>query len=188
MNFECFISVHIVVLYEDAVKYMKRRRNNKPAFYNEARLAEKPIPATQQVEEEVVDVNVNVSVDEDVDSNHLVADLSPSQDDIASAVDPFSGDPENANKEMDQIEPKPNIEQLTLRVANNNDILHLIDDDDDVGIISYEGEQFEMIVGSKGFAKPMILMSDNRVKRENDEISGSEPYYESVSKITSKSR
>lgn len=63
----------------------------------------------------------------------------------------------------------------------------MIDEDDDVQIISYEGEEFEMIVGSKGFPKPMILMNDKRIKRENDEISGSEPYYETVSINTNKS-
>lgn len=171
-----FCSFFVIVSYENAVKFLKRSRNVEPAIYNESRLFEQPIPAIQ---DEPVD-----EMDSQFDNNGSTepANCSASHDDNVLTVDPLF-EPENTNEETDQTEQKPNIPQLGIRVANNNGILNLIDEDedDDIELISYEGETFEMIVGAKGFAMPMILMHDNRVKRENDELSGSEPYYETVS-------
>lgn len=176
--------MHFIVAYEDAVEYMNSHRNIEPAIYNEARLLEIPIPEFHQVEE----VEVHADNDGSLEAN-LVADVSTSQGDNTSAIDPLSVEPENTNEnelenhETNQNEQKSNIPLLGLRVANNNNVLNFIEDDDedDVEIISFEGEQFEMTLGRKGFAMPQIMLPDERIKRENDEISGSEPYYFTVS-------
>ncbi|XP_055308955.1 uncharacterized protein LOC129572867 [Sitodiplosis mosellana] len=181
----CFIAKlkHFKVSYGDAVKYMEKHRNIAPAIYNEARLVEMPIPVTHQ---EVIEEMDSHADDNGPIETDLAAESSTTPNGNASAVDPLQSEPEpeqeTTNSQADEIEQKPNVSQLGLRVANNNDILNLIDEDNDVELLSFEGEVFEMTVGSKGFAKPMILMKDKRIKRENDEISGPEPYYETKEK------
>lgn len=77
----------------------------------------------------------------------------------------------------DSEEAKPLIPFI---VANNNDILNFIADFD-IEVVNIEGEEIEMTVGPNGFAKPINTMLDGRIKRENDELSGAEPYFETVS-------
>lgn len=166
--------VHFIVSYKDAVEYMNRHRNIEPAVYNDARLVEKPIPVTQP---RLVD---NTSDNNGTIEEDLLDNFSTSHDGNESPGS-TSFESENTNKKTDQTEQKLSNQQLGLHIANNNDILNLIGEDDDVEIISFEDEEMEMTIGSKGFPKPMILMNDKRIKRENDEISGSEPYYETVS-------
>lgn len=155
--------------------YLKRHRNIEPAVYNESRILEQPIPNTHQ------ELAGDITASQDGNASIDFSMSQESQNCTTPTVDPISLETENLHQEADDVEQKPNVSQLAMRVANNNDILNLIDADDDAEIISFEGDEIEMIVGPKGFAKPMVLMDDNRIKRENDEISGSEPYYETVS-------
>lgn len=180
--YRCFSVCIISVAYDGANKFVTSHRNIEPANYNDARSKENPIPAKHN--DLVVEAGSHVDIDDSTEA-HLSTECSTSQ----LAIVPLSSEPEKTGQQTDQNEIKPDIQQLGLRVANNNGILELIDessDEDelnDVEIISYGGEHFEMRCGRKGFANPMILMDDQRVKRENDKISGSEPFYETVSKI-----
>lgn len=86
---------------------MNRHRNIKPAIYNAARLVEKPIPITQQRQDDDGRSHVDTSMDNtsnNIDS--IEKDVSTSQNDNASASDHSSHEPDNTNKETDQIEQK----------------------------------------------------------------------------------
>lgn len=177
---------NVIVSYANAVKCLERSRKIEPAIYNEARLVEQPIPVIHDESDDEIDSQID-ETDFQFDDNRQMeivptTSCSASNSLNAQQIDPLA-EPEITNQGTDQIDQKPNVAQLGLRIANNNGILDLIEECDDVEILSFEGETFEMTVGAKGLAMPIMTTHDNRIKRENDEISGSEPYYETVSAI-----